>query len=216
MSDHKTGYVYILTNPSFKTDYIKIGMTVNLKERLKQLDNTSTPLPFEVYATLETARYKDVEKLMHHIITAISADKRIRDKREFYELSPKTAAKMLQEVGTLLDDAHFTLCDEAETEKATKTENGKSSRRPPFRFSMVGIKEGDEVIFVDCKPNITVKVADDRHIEYEGELYTMSNFTAAYIQDDKKTSSMSFCGPEHFTYKGQFLSDMRNAKDGIE
>jgi len=216
MAEQKTGYVYILTNPCFKTDYIKIGMTVNLKERLKQLDNTSTPLPFEVYATLESSRYKDVEKLMHHIITAISADKRVRDKREFYELSPKTAAKMLEEIGTLLDDAHFTLCDEAETEKGSKSDNGKTNRRPPFRFSMVGIKEGEEVTFVDSKPNITVKVADDRHIEYEGELYTMSNFTAAYIPDEKKTASMAFCGPEHFTYKGQFLSDMRNSKDGIE
>ena len=44
--------VYILTNQSMP-DTIKIGITDDLESRMKQLDNTSTPLPFECYYAVE-------------------------------------------------------------------------------------------------------------------------------------------------------------------
>lgn len=48
------GCVYILTNPSFREDWIKIGKTKNpVNLRSKELDNTSIPLPFEVYASID-------------------------------------------------------------------------------------------------------------------------------------------------------------------
>lgn len=49
------GYVYILTNPSFREDWVKIGKTrrpVNV--RSAELDNTAVPLPFEVYAMIKS------------------------------------------------------------------------------------------------------------------------------------------------------------------
>lgn len=49
------GYVYILTNPSFREDWIKIGKSSRPVDiRSKELDNTAVPLPFEIYATLKT------------------------------------------------------------------------------------------------------------------------------------------------------------------
>ena len=44
--------VYILTNESM-LDIIKIGITDNLSRRLRELDNTSTPLPFECFYAVE-------------------------------------------------------------------------------------------------------------------------------------------------------------------
>ena len=42
--------VYILKNQSMP-DILKVGITDNLERRIKELDNTSTPLPFEcIYA----------------------------------------------------------------------------------------------------------------------------------------------------------------------
>lgn len=41
------GYVYILTNPSFKDDWVKIGKSSRpVNVRSKELDNTAVPLPF--------------------------------------------------------------------------------------------------------------------------------------------------------------------------
>lgn len=60
--EQKQGYVYILTNPSFREDWVKIGMSSRpVDVRSKELDNTAVPLPFEIYATLKTAKYKLVE-----------------------------------------------------------------------------------------------------------------------------------------------------------
>lgn len=55
-----TGYIYILTNPSFK-DYVKIGYADNVEERVKQLNSSEcTPFAFRIYATYEVnARLMD-------------------------------------------------------------------------------------------------------------------------------------------------------------
>ena len=65
----EAGYVYILTNPSFKEDWVKIGKSSRPVDiRSKELDNTAVPLPFEIYATLKTSKYEEVEKLIHKTI----------------------------------------------------------------------------------------------------------------------------------------------------
>ena len=47
------GYVYVLTNPSFRDDWVKIGKSKRLPEvRGRELYNTAVPLPYEIYATL--------------------------------------------------------------------------------------------------------------------------------------------------------------------
>jgi hypothetical protein len=54
MSTKEPGYVYILTNPSFREDWVKIGKSVRpVDVRSKELDNTAVPLPFEIFATLK-------------------------------------------------------------------------------------------------------------------------------------------------------------------
>ena len=47
----EVGYVYILTNPSFREDWVKIGKSSRPVDiRSKELDNTAVPLPFEIFA----------------------------------------------------------------------------------------------------------------------------------------------------------------------
>ena len=76
MSNKEPGYVYILTrstsgrlhtskNPSFREDWVKIGKSSRpVDVRSKELDNTAVPLPFEIYATMKTTKYNEVEKLV--------------------------------------------------------------------------------------------------------------------------------------------------------
>jgi hypothetical protein len=84
--------IYILTNQSMP-EYIKIGFTHgDVNERIKQLDRTGTPLPFEVYyaATVENAEKE--EKWLHSIF----ADRRARDSREFFKMNPEYATLALK------------------------------------------------------------------------------------------------------------------------
>lgn len=107
MKTDEPGYVYILTNPSFREDWVKIGKSsraVNI--RSKELDNTAVPLPFEIYATLKTTKYSEAEKLVHNYIQRFT-NLRIRDNREFFNVKPEEALEIFRDVAMILDDAEI-------------------------------------------------------------------------------------------------------------
>ena len=101
----KYGYVYILTNPSFREDWVKIGMSsVSVEQRVKQLDGTAVPLPFEIYAVMKTTKYQEAEKLIHSFISMFT-NLRIRDNREFFNIKPEVALDIFKQVAKVIDDA---------------------------------------------------------------------------------------------------------------
>ena len=105
------GYVYFLTNPSFREDWVKIGKSSRpVDVRSKELDNTAVPLPFEIFATIKTAKYNEVEKLVHNIIDNLT-NFRIRQNREFFNVAPQKALEILKEIALTIDDAVVTEYD---------------------------------------------------------------------------------------------------------
>lgn len=109
MAKKEPGYVYILTNPSFREDWIKIGKSSRpVDVRIKELDNTSVPLPFEIFATMKTAKYNEAEKLVHRYIERFT-NLRIRNNREFFNVKPEEALNIFNDVAMLLDDAEVKL-----------------------------------------------------------------------------------------------------------
>lgn len=103
------GYVYILTNPSFKEDWVKIGKSSRpVNVRSKELDNTAVPLPFEIFATIRTVKFNEVEKLIHKTIDRLT-DLRIRQNREFFNIQPQIALDILRDISTTIDDAFIEL-----------------------------------------------------------------------------------------------------------
>ena len=83
--------VYILTNESMP-DLVKIGITDNLERRIRELDNTSTPLPFECFYAVEVQNASAIEKKIHEGLD----DKRIRHNREFFETTAEQAKSILE------------------------------------------------------------------------------------------------------------------------
>ena len=216
MASDKPGYVYILTNPSFREDWVKIGMTQNMEERLKTLDTTALPLPFKKYATLQTSKYEKAEKHVHHFIETFT-NLRIRDKREFFNVKPEQALKIFCEVAELLDDAIVTKYDEKghptqiyPTPCPETPKNAAPVRlapRKPFEFSMVRLKEGDTVTFDPLK--INVKVCGKNIVNYKEKNYTLTGFCKAFLPDDMRNSSEAYQGPKYFSYKGENLWKLR-------
>ena len=97
MSKKEPGYVYILTNPSFREDWVKIGKSSRpVDVRSKELDNTAVPLPFEIFATMKTVKYNEVEKLVHKTIDRLT-DLRIRQNREFFNVAPQMALDIFRD-----------------------------------------------------------------------------------------------------------------------
>ena len=99
------GYIYILTNPSFREDWIKIGVSSRPVDiRSKELDNTAVPLPFEIYASIKTTGYKKIEKIFHKFLTEL-ANARIRKNREFFNIHPEKAMKYLEELAEMFEES---------------------------------------------------------------------------------------------------------------
>ncbi len=205
----KKGYVYILTNPSFKEDWVKIGKSsrpVDLRSR--ELDNTAVPLPFEVYATIETEKYEELEKQIHKTIDLLT-ELRIRQSREFFNISPEEALKLIENLIRTLDDAKIYRSDEyrKETPVALEVENRKKA--PRFNFNMVDIPIGAKLVFVP-EPSITVTVANDSQIEYQDRLYSLSPFAGTFMPVNLRNNSDSYQGAKFFTYNGNLLTDLRS------
>ena len=209
-----TGFVYILTNPSFREDWVKIGKSIRpVDVRSKELDNTAVPLPFEIFATMQTEKFNEVEKLVHKTIDRLT-DLRIRQNREFFNVAPQVALDILKDIAQAIDDAVIT---EYENNQPIKPETKRAGhgvrivKRGRFKFSMVGIKIGEYVTFVPT--GVAVKVASDDTVEYEGRIYKLSPFVGTFMPEDKQNTSGAYQGAKYFSYNGTVLDDLRKASE---
>ena len=217
-NDNDSGYVYILTNPSFREDWVKIGKSSRpVDVRSKELDNTAVPLPFEIFATMKTVKFNEVEKLVHKTIDRLT-DLRIRQNREFFNVPPQMALDIFKDIALTIDDAE--VVEYEDNKPIVKKKEGepadhpaRKNRRPPFKFSMVGIKIGDYIVFDPL--NIKVKVATDDSVEYNNRIYKLSPFVGTFLPEDKQIPSKAYQGPKFFSYNGKVLDDLRKEKEQI-
>lgn len=218
-SEKAAGWVYILTNPSFREDWVKIGKSARpVYVRLKELDNTAVPLPFEIFATLKTSKYEIIEKKIHHVIDKLTK-LRIRPNREFFNIKPEDAFDILKDEATVLDDAvilrykdNKPIADEPIDDMPNEEGLSDGNRkRPRFRFGMVGIPVGAQVVFAPT--GTSVKVASDNEVEYKGRVYKLSQFARAFMPKKLQTASGAYQGAKYFTYRNRILDDLRSEKE---
>lgn len=207
------GYVYILTNPSFREDWVKIGKSSRpVDVRSKELDNTAVPLPFEVFATMKTVKYHEVEKLVHKTIDRLT-DLRIRQNREFFNVAPQVALDIFQDIAMTIDDAIVTLYENNKpiVDNEYKELCKREVKRPRFKFSMCDIKIGEYVTFNPT--GLVVKVASDDSVEYEGRIYKLSPFVGTFMPDAQRNTSGAYQGAKYFSYNGRVLDEIRREKE---
>lgn len=213
MSNKEPGYVYILTNPSFREDWVKIGKSSRpVDVRSKELDNTAVPLPFEIFATMKTVKYNEVEKLVHKTIDRLT-DLRIRQNREFFNVAPQLALDIFRDIASTIDDAEVILYQDNKpvVECECKESHKREVKRPRFKFSMCDIKIGEEITFIPT--GIAVKVASDDSIEYEGRIYKLSPFVGTFMPEDQRNTSGAYQGAKYFSYNERVLDEIRKEKE---
>lgn len=209
------GYVYILVNPSFQLDWIKIGQTEDLEQRIKTLSNkTCLPLPYHEYASCKTAKYKELEKYIHDVLTNI-AKLRVAPNREFFQLPPSIAANLLEQQAALIPDAEFRAPGREEEEAQKAKQHATPS--PRFRFSMVNITPGSQLIFEPT--GTTVVVVDDKgdnKVRYKGVNYTLSGFCKKFMPDERRNKKDAYQGPAYFSYNNKLLVRLRSEQEHKE
>lgn len=99
IAEHNPEYVYLLSNESMP-NWVKIGRTIDLNERIKTLYNTAVPLPFKLEDAVEVNSFNDsrlLEKSIHNIIDTINPALRKdteANRREFFKMSVDEAKKV--------------------------------------------------------------------------------------------------------------------------
>lgn len=90
--------IYILTNKSFNTnEWVKIGFTTNLEQRLNSLSNTSLPYDYETYATYEVPDCVDLaDRTLHRLIAKLNPKLRLVPNKEFFAIKPEDAYEVLE------------------------------------------------------------------------------------------------------------------------
>ena len=206
MSKEK-GYIYILTNPAFP-QYVKLGYAKNVENRLKTLNASSAvPFAFRLYATYEVSK-KLTDKGLHKLIDQLNPDLRTIDEvdgkkrvREFYAVSREDAYSLLESIAKI-SGTERKLKKVAPTSKESKDEKKANTdisegRRAPFKFSMVGLKPGTVITYVDRKTKATV--VDDSKIELNGETMSLSKSVSVL-----KRNNSRYQGPKFWFYEGVY------------
>ena len=210
----KKGVIYILQNPAFK-EYVKIGYAHDIEKRLRQLNRSETiPFAFRVYAIYEVkSALTDME--LHKLIDNLNPDLRTIETfdgkkrvKEFYAMSPEDAYSILESIakisGTidclkrLTPEGHEILDDEIANDVK------ENARRGPFRFSEVGIKVGEKIVYIE-DASIQPVVVDDRHIEWNNQTTSLSA-----LAQQLKNFNHAVQGTLWFTYKGVKLTELRD------
>lgn len=213
------GCIYILTNPSFK-EYVKIGYADDVQRRLNQLNRSECiPFAFRVYATYEVdSRLSDMK--IHSIIDKLNPNLRSIEtfegkerKREFYAMSPEDAYSILEAIAEIngrqdkLKKIQPTKIEQDDEDEAEEIEEEHKERCTPFRFSLCGIKIGEEIEFC-CRGNehsgLKCIVIDDKQVEFNGKKWSLSGL-ATKLTDSK----WGVAGPRYFKYKGEWLNIIR-------
>ncbi len=190
--------VYILKNESMP-EYIKIGFTHgDVKERLKQLDRTGTPLPFEVYyaATVENAEKE--EKWLHSVF----ADRRARESREFFKMNPEYATLALKRV-----EIQEEKIDSGLTKEQEKEVDEVKERRARFHFTQYGIPVGSKLTFTRDS-NIVAEVVEDDKIKIGDKVSSLSTFAMELLGYQRRPQ-----GTLYFEFEDEILDDRRRRID---
>ena len=198
--------VYILTNESMP-DTIKVGITDNLDRRVRELDNTSTPLPFECYYAVEVENASAIEKKIHEGLD----DKRVRQNREFFNATPEQA-KAILEIAEVMGGKNVTPKDDiVETPQDKQAlENARKKRGRIDYFGILGIQKGTTLTFSKDE-NITCVVSDNGKIIFRDKETTLSG-SALLITNEMGYDWGQVQGAGYWCYQGKTLRELVSEK----
>lgn len=172
--------IYVLTN-DMMPGLVKIGRTAKtLNQRMRELSRaTGVPIPFTCVFAGKVKDSKFVEDCLHRVFQ----DYRGNAKREFFTVSQERviwALKLMQ--GELEDitpkkDIVFSEEDQIKLNKA------REEIREKFNFGMVNIPIGAELYF-SRDENIKATVVDNKHINFNNEITTLSNSAQKILRYD--------------------------------
>lgn len=200
------GILYVMT--TVVDGLIKIGKTgsLNFESRMYNLERNgyANVTGLKRRFAIEVEDYSEKEELLDTIF-----EKSNVPGTELFALDINLVVQLLssfegQIIYPVAENKEAVFDDATDKVNKQSDEGGKKSR---FRFSEFGIPIGAELTFINDK-SIKVSVVDDTHIEYQGDVWSMSKLAKMLLNRNSPVQ-----GTLHFAYKGKRLTDLR---EGIE
>lgn len=191
--------VYVLVNEAMP-NYVKVGSTAHLEQRIRDLDTTGVPLPFECFYAARVKDAQFVERQLHDAFM----NHRVRRNREFFEIAPERimAALKLAEIEDVTPGADY-----LESEDDQKALDKARSRRSAFNFAMVKIPVGSKLEFIRDS-SIICEVISSRKVAFEGEQTSLSAAAQKALQN-AGLSWKAAQGPMYWKYEDETLGERR-------
>ena len=194
--------IYILTNAAMP-GLVKIGRTDGpIEARMRQLDGTGVPLPFEAFLAVEVEDANGWERALHEAF----GDHRVRLAREFFRISPDKPAAILR----MLQGREVTpKVDVVQEPGDAEALNRARSRRTNFSFEQVGIPIGSvlQSVFDD---NTICHVLDNKRVMFRGEAHSLSS-SALVVAHEQGFHWLAIQGPSYWKYDDKPLSELRDS-----
>lgn len=112
INENRQELVYLLSNDSIP-GWVKIGRTNAIERRLKELYNTSVPLPFKVQEIIQTNTLEEskvLEKSIHSIIDTLNPNLRKQteaSRREFFRMTIQEGKSIFNLVNRIVGITKF-------------------------------------------------------------------------------------------------------------
>lgn len=188
-----------MTNESM-SGIIKIGHTDDVEQRIRSLDSTALPLPFECHYAAKVENAQEVERILHGLFS----EYRIRPNREFFRLAPEkvvTALRLTPHQDVTPRSGIF----ESEEEKVAVNET--KARRDRINLQAIHIPVGASLVF-SRDTNLISTVLNETQVEFQGHITSLSR-SALNILQSKGYSISSVSGSTFWMYEGETLDERR-------
>lgn len=181
--------------------FVKVGRTTtSVEQRMRELDSTSMPLPFECFHAAEVQNGALVERHIH----AAYKDRRVRKRREFFQVDPEQirSALMLAQIRDVTPRGD--VVEEAEDIEAL---NKARTKRGNFSFDLVKIPAGSLLTF-SKDDTITCVVIDNKKVDFEGEITSLSK-SALDVVHRLGYEWKAVAGPDYWQFEDETLTARR-------
>jgi len=194
-------YVYILINEAMP-GLVKIGRTTtSVKQRISELNQPAgIPLPFTCYYAARVEDCAKVERKLHEAF----GDHRVRDRREFFRLSPHRAQAAL-ELAALEDVTPREEIIDEYPEDAAMGLIRETKRRILTTFTQYQVPVGSRLQFTKDS-RITAIVNGERTVLFNGESVALSAAALSALKSigyDWKSAH----GAAYWEYEGETIWD---------
>lgn len=194
------GWVYLITNESMP-GYVKIGLTRHNDDatRLRQLDTTAVPMPFECHFAARVPDCAKLESTLHFVF----GGQRTRRNREFLKIDPDLA-KAIIELVSLESNENPQFSADVDASQKKDVEEARR-RRENATFPSIGVPVGAELTF-SKDPTVTCIVSSATKVFFRNEVMSVSGAALVALRDvgyDWKTVN----GWSYWLYEDRSLSE---------